>query len=467
MKTIQAVARYFPEKCGGIQIRLSELLPLLQNYGVESKIAAAQESPYEATYMHRGLEVYRYPVCPTPRAEPNHGESPHGGFEYFARWLKEQNADIYHQHQWTPRCGLPHLRFAKELGMATVVSLRLPEAICQRQTLMLQGKEVCDGKIDDVRCSYCCGVPTSLPTSAIKSLSRMPMPISGIATGLLRRLKDMPSPVSASAAALLLPASIPAYVAARRHSLLEMARLADRLVTLSERLYEMLLFNGVPEEKLVLCRTGIPDSFAMQAPKLKQERIKPLQVAFLGRWNRTKGIHILVEAVKSLPAEMPIELTIYGSAVDDEQYRQEILQNIESDRRIHVAPSLTREKLPSILATFDILALPAQWFDVRPMVILEAHTLGLPVLGSNIGGIPELIRHNIDGLLLPPTDVKAWAKALSHLATDTNLLNKLRQGIQPVRTMNMEAVDTVGIYEGILKEQSASKGREIATTLQL
>lgn len=462
MKTIQAVARYFPEKCGGIQIRLSELLPVLQTYGVESKIAAAQDSPHEDTYIHHKVEVYRYPVFPTPKAEPNHGEFPHGGFERFARWLKEQKADIYHQHQWTPKCGLPHLRLAKELGMATVVSLRLPEAICQRQTLMLKGQEVCDGKIDEVRCSYCCGTPTSLPSSVIKSLSHMPIAVSGIATGLLRRLDRAPAPISATAAALLCPVSIPAYVAGRRRSLLEMARLADRIVTLSERLYEMLLLNGVPEEKLVMCRTGIPDFFSRTALKLNKEITKPLRVVFLGRWNPTKGIHILVEAVKSLPTELPIELTIYGSAIDNEKYRQEILQNVENEHRIRVAQPLTREELPLVLATFDVLALPAQWFDVRPMVILEAHTSGLPVLGSDIGGIPELIRHNVDGLLLPPTDVKAWAEALAQLAVNANLLAKLRQGIQPVRTISMEAADTVAIYKNILEEQSA---REVHASL--
>jgi glycosyltransferase involved in cell wall biosynthesis len=450
MKTIQAVARYFPEKCGGIQIRLSELLPLLQAHKVESKIAAAHDRSYENTYKYQGVEVYRYPVFPTPRTEPNHGEIPHGGFEYFARWLKEQKADIYHQHQWNPKCGLPHLRLAKELGMATIVSVRLPEAICQRQTLMLKGQDACDGKIDEVRCSYCCGVPTSLSASVIKSLSHTPTPICGIASGLARRLDKAPTPINATATALLSPISIPTYVAARKRSLLEMSRLADCIVTLSEQLYKILLINGVSKEKLVICRTGIPNSFLKTAPNLNKEITKPLQVVFLGRWNKTKGIHILVEAVRSLPTDLPVELTIYGSAVDSEEYREEILKEIECDPRIRVAQPLTREELPSALATFDILALPAQWFDVRPMAVIEAHSLGLPVLGSDIGGIPELIRHNIDGLLLPPTDVKAWAEALTQLAVDSNLLARLRKGIQPVRTIDMEVADTVAIYRNML-----------------
>ncbi|MUL35824.1 glycosyltransferase [Gloeocapsopsis dulcis] len=455
MKTIQAVARYLPEKCGGIQIRLSELLPVLQAYGVESKIAAAQDSKYENTYTHNGIEVYRYPVFPRPKAEPNHGESPHGRFEYFAHWLKEQKADIYHQHQWTPKCGLPHLRLAKELGMATVVSIRLPNPVCQRETLMLNGQEVCDGKIDRVRCSHCCGVSREISDTVIKRLAHTPLSISNLASGLLYQLKKAPAPLNTTATALLTPVSVPAYVVARRRGLLEMAEFADRIVTLSERLYETLLLNGVPQEKLIICKTGVPDVFLTSAQNVKKIPNKNLRVIFLGRWNRNKGLHILVEAVKSLPPDLPIELTIYGSAVDDERYRQKIIQSIKNEPRIRIAETLTREELPSVLATYDILALPAQWFDVRPMSILEAHTAKLPVLGSDVGGVNELIKHNVDGLLLPPTDVQAWAEAFARLSEDPNLLDKLRQGIQPVRTMSMEAADTVTLYKSILKEKAA------------
>lgn len=373
MKTIQTVARYFPEVCGGIQIRLSELLPALQEYGVESKIAAAQEKPQEDTYTYKGTEVYRYPAFPVPLPEPNHGEYPHGGFERFARWLKQQRAEIYHQHQWTPKCGLPHLRLAKELGMTTIMSIRLPESICQRQTLMLQGKEACDGKIDIGRCSYCCSVPQSLPPSVLQGLSHTPTPIGSLARRANRVLNRTPAPIGRTAEAMLSPIYITTFVAARQQSLLEMAKYADRIVTLSQQLHDILLSNGVPQEKLVICRTGVPDSFveAAQELKPKKQRTNTLRVVFLGRWNQTKGVHILVDAMKSLPPEIPIELTIHASAVDNENYRQQVLRKIESEPRIRVAQRLMRDELPSVLTTYDVLALPAQWFDVRPMVVLE------------------------------------------------------------------------------------------------
>lgn len=219
MKSIQAVARYFPESCGGIHIHLSEIIPVLAAMGVETKVAASQDKSTADSYIYKGVEVYRYPVSPTPKPEPNHGAVPHGGFESFAQWLKQQKAEVYHQHQWTPKCGLPHLRLAKELGMATAVSVRLPQPICQRQTLMLNGEEACDGKIDPVRCSYCCGVSQNIPPAIIESLSKIPVPASQMAGGLKRRLSNLPAPISKTAEALLDPFSIPAYAAARLEGL--------------------------------------------------------------------------------------------------------------------------------------------------------------------------------------------------------------------------------------------------------
>lgn len=61
----------------------------------------------------------------------------------------------------------------------------------------------------------------------------------------------------------------------------------------------------------------------------------------------------------------------------------------------------------------------------------------------------------VNGLLLPPTDVKAWADALAKLALNPDFLNQLTQGIPAMRTMSMEAKDTVALYESLLEERSA------------
>lgn len=451
MKTIQAVARYFPEKCGGIHIHLSELLPVLQEYGVDSKIAASQDKPTADQYQYRDVEVYRYPVSPVPKSEPNHGAVPHGGFEHFAQWLRSQDADIYHQHQWTPKCGLPHLRLAKQLGMKTVVSVRLPQPICQRQTLMFEGKTACDGKIDVVRCSRCCGVASSLPDGVIQQLSQMPMPLSVAAGGVLRRLEAAPQPLQAAAEALLQPVSIPAYVAARQYGLQEMARYADRIVVMSQWVFDAIAINGIPPEQLFLLKHGISETFLQQRVSRTREAAAPLRIGFLGRWTPDKGLHILVEAIKRLPADIPLELVVYAIP-QNESFRQQVLQRIDGDPRIKLAKELSRAEIPQAIANCDAIAVPSQWLETGPVVVLEAHANGLPVIGSDLGGIAEKVKSGVDGLLIPPQDVEAWAKAFADLALQPNLLATLRAGIRPVRTIRDEAEDSLRLYNSLLTD---------------
>ncbi len=77
--------------------------------------------------------------------------------------------------------------------------------------------------------------------------------------------------------------------------------------------------------------------------------------------------------------------------------------------------------------------------------------MGVPVIGSNLGGIAELVRHGIDGWLVPAKDVQAWTEAIATLAKDADLLAKLRQGIQPVRTMDTVASEMLTLYHEISK----------------
>jgi glycosyltransferase involved in cell wall biosynthesis len=68
--------------------------------------------------------------------------------------------------------------------------------------------------------------------------------------------------------------------------------------------------------------------------------------------------------------------------------------------------------LSNIMQESDVLCVPSIWFENSPGVLIQALGLGLPVLGSNIGGIPELVEHGRNGLVLPPGDVEAWRSAL-------------------------------------------------------
>ncbi len=418
----------------------------LHSYGITGTVAASRHGTQEAVYRHNGVEVYRYPLYPHPTKAQQRQQLPPGGFEYFSRWLEAHPADLYHQHSWRFGCGLHHLRLARQLGMPAIVTVHLPEVVCLRGTMMLHGQTACDGWIESARCGHCIGVPERVPPALARALSYVPLRVGTAAESELLnsdsiRLRQLARTVG-----------IPPWVRRHRHLLLEMANLADRIVAVCQWLYDALLINGVPEEKLVLCRQGVGDTGSQTIARRHRHPDDPLRIGFLGRWQDTKGTQVLAAAIEHLPAHIPVELVIHGMVHGeaDKVNRDLVLAMAQKDRRIQVAEKLSREEVPAAVASFDLLAVPSQGFETGPLVVLEAHAVGTPVIGSDVGGVNELVHHGVDGWLVPAADVNAWSEAIAQLATDAGLLAKLRQGIKPVRRMDDAVADMAKVYEDVI-----------------
>ena len=76
----------------------------------------------------------------------------------------------------------------------------------------------------------------------------------------------------------------------------------------------------------------------------------------------------------------------------------------------------------------------------------EALAAGRPVIATNLGGISDMVEHEVNGLLFELGDVAGLAAAIRRLATDPALREQLRRGIRPVRTIDEEIVDLVAVY---------------------
>ena len=447
MKVIQAITRYFPQSYGGTEVYVDNLAQGLQLHKIESVVAAAEVGRQEVTsYDYNGVEVYRYPVFPSPTDAQFHQKELPGGFNYFSRWLKAHKADLYHQHSWHWHCGLHHLALAKKIGMPTVLTVHMPDIICLRGTLMLNGLSPCEGLKSEVGCGYCYGVPEKVPEWAVRALSQIPLSVATAAKNKL--LKSPTVQLHQMGRALGLPSLAKYHLTKLR----QMEHLIDQIVTPCQWSYDALIVSGLSKEKLVLCRQGVSSSYPQIKTQTKRQE-GVLRIGFLGRWHTTKGVEILVKAVQGLPTNLPVELVIHGILQENtgRDIRDRVLEIATRDSRIRIAEPLSRSSVPEALASFDLLAVPSQWLETGPLVVLEAQAVGTPVIGSNLGGIAELVRHGVDGWLVPAKDVQAWTDAIATLAKDADLLAKLRQGIQPVRTMDTVASEMSALYHEILK----------------
>ena len=122
----------------------------------------------------------------------------------------------------------------------------------------------------------------------------------------------------------------------------------------------------------------------------------------------------------------------------------------EQDPRLMLRTTVVPEKVVSVMAEYDLIAVPSRLLETGPLVVLEAFAAGVPVLGSNLGGIAELVRDGVDGILVAPNDAAAWAAAIGRLVEDRNAIDALRCRIAPPRTMDAAASDMAALYAEIL-----------------
>lgn len=151
-------------------------------------------------------------------------------------------------------------------------------------------------------------------------------------------------------------------------------------------------------------------------------------VLFAGHFTPEKGLHVLVEAVARARAltERPVALLVVGSsrlwqsagaAPAVSAYERELVAGADP-ALVTFAGALPQREMPAAYAAADLVVCPSIWPEPYPGVILEAMASAKPVVGSRVGGIPELVRDGETGLLVPADDAGALAAAIAACAAD-------------------------------------------------
>lgn len=135
-----------------------------------------------------------------------------------------------------------------------------------------------------------------------------------------------------------------------------------------------------------------------------------------------KGVETLVQAVAR--ARTPdLRLTIVGDGPDRPAV-EALARRLGVSDRMRITGFVSHDRIPGILASADVLVLPSLYEELGT-VLLEAMQVGLPAIGSRVGGIPEAIEHEVTGLLVPPGDAVPLAAAIDRVLCDRELAKRL------------------------------------------
>ena len=141
---------------------------------------------------------------------------------------------------------------------------------------------------------------------------------------------------------------------------------------------------------------------------------------YVGRVSEHKGILTLIKAMQANPT---IKLRIVGDGdarAKAEQFRDELkLDNIQFDG------FQAGDSLRAIIEGASFMIVPSEWYENCPKVVLESFAAGKPVIGSRIGGIPELIQDGVDGLLFEAGSVDELSAKIAELSSDESRLKEM------------------------------------------
>ena len=155
-------------------------------------------------------------------------------------------------------------------------------------------------------------------------------------------------------------------------------------------------------------------------PSKTREPASAIRFVYVGRLEAAKGIPILLAAAEKLASHGNFSLKVIGTG----SLETELRARYGSQPWVEFAGQVPAQQAIDAIATGDMLCIPSVWLENSPGVVIEALGMSVPVIGSNVGGIPELVRNDENGLLVPPGDVDAWRAALQTIISEPERLTR-------------------------------------------
>ena len=203
--------------------------------------------------------------------------------------------------------------------------------------------------------------------------------------------------------------------------------------------------HGLPPGTIRVLRHGVERPPEEIGPRPKDGRVR---FAYMGGLSWQKGVHVLIEGFNRLHGDA--ELWIAGNEAFDPAYSREL--RALAGPRVRFLGVLDRRQVWDHLAQVDVVAVPSLWYETLSFIAHEAFVAGLPVIASRLGVLADVVREDVDGLLVTPSNGGAWQAAMQRLLDDPGELDRLRAGVQPPATMDEHLAGLTQVYAWAMKQ---------------
>ncbi len=434
MKVLQVVHYFLPRHVAGTEIYTYTLSKALMARGHEVRVLAKEDGYVHHEYAEENREYDGIPVRNVyfnklggraSRLWDNFYLSFRNDLvdEHFWIFLKEFRPDVVH-FQHTDGLSGNLIAVAKRAGVPTIFTLNDYWFLCHQTQLITPKLQVCDGPGSGAKCAACVEHPLIL---------HAPLEPTVRFVGKLATIY-------------------------RKRFMTRMLNSADLLIAPSDFLRKKFIAHGVQPGRIRTLDYGLVDH---PFHGIRKRPSKTLRVGYVGTIVRHKGVHVLVEAFNRLP-HPDVELRVYGDPTVAPDYYQEVTR-LAKHPGIRFLGGFDNREIATILLEIDLLVVPSIWPENSPLTIHEAFLAKIPVIGSNIGGIPALIADGKNGFLFKLGDANDLSNKLCLLIERRTLLEDLVRGIPPVKTIQANAEEIEQIYEELIRGRAGYRERAAAS----
>lgn len=431
MRIIQLLPWHSISTKGGTEIYILNLSKQIINANHEVLIICPSNDLNTKKFSVEGINVIETPsiIMDQPPSVDLGIEEPIG-FQDFIFFLESLKPDVLHFHCFWRR-HIYYLEAAKKLNIKTIITPHLALFSCLQSNLMFENKVECDGILKLKKCANC--LIQAKDSNWIIKL------IISISSEKLNRLKinlDEKSTIGRNL-------NIFNHVESLINVFKRINKSVDYLITISQWYYDVLLGSDLFEStKLRLIKTEMA---APEILELEKQKKAITSIAFVGRLSYEKGIHLLLEAVSSLPYDL-IELHLFGK-MTDQNIEKQIQYLMLRKYKIFSYSEVEHKELMINLSKMDLLCVPSLTIEMSPLVVNEALSHKVPVIGANRGGIKDLIKDGINGILFNYNDAKDLLKKLEMLVLDKSKLDNLNRSWNETKQNRSFIESHLNLYE--------------------
>ncbi len=188
-----------------------------------------------------------------------------------------------------------------------------------------------------------------------------------------------------------------------------------KYIALNNFVAKKLMVSGIPDSKIEICGNFIeplPNSFSN----------KQNYILFLGRLSHEKGISTLLRALSKLN---DVNLKIAGTGPEEGSLKKQAEKYCHNN--VNFLGHVSGEDKYKLIAEAQCMIVPSEWYENFPVSVMESLSLGTPVIASNIGGLPDMIKPNITGLLFKAGDPDNLAENIHSLLSHPDRITEMSQ----------------------------------------